>query len=200
MIAAAFAVAMNTAAAGQTVQGPVVVIDGDTVVVNGVTVRLKGVDAPEWNQPGGPQATVAMRDIAGRWLKCGLTGETTHNREVGYCSNAAGEDIGQAIISRGAALSCPQFDVDRRYFKFEQPEAVQRQSRASYCLSKTTQAASRPANTYVIKGNINVRQERIYHMPGQRFNDATIIDPSKGERWFCTEDEAIDAGWQKSKV
>jgi hypothetical protein len=40
----------------------------------------------------------------------------------------------------------------------------------------------------------------IYHMPGQRFYDKTDIDPSKGERWFCTEDEAIGAGWRKSKV
>ena len=40
------------------------------------------------------------------------------------------------------------------------------------------------------KGNINRKGERIYHVPsGQRY-DRTGIDPAKGERWFCSEDEA----------
>lgn len=25
------------------------------------------------------------------------------------------------------------------------------------------------------------------------------ICPEKGERWFCTEKEAVEAGWRKSK-
>ena len=52
----------------------------------------------------------------------------------------------------------------------------------------------------VIKGNINSSGERIYHVPGQRYYDKTQIDASKGERWFCTELEAVGAGWRKSRV
>lgn len=52
----------------------------------------------------------------------------------------------------------------------------------------------------VIKGNISRTGERIYHVPGQRDYDKTIITESKGERWFCTEAEAVAAGWRKSKV
>jgi len=52
-----------------------------------------------------------------------------------------------------------------------------------------------------IKGNISSKTgEKIYHLPGQRYYDQTTIDPSKGERWFCTEEEAIANGWRKSKV
>lgn len=52
----------------------------------------------------------------------------------------------------------------------------------------------------VIKGNISSNTgEKIYHMPGQRYYDQTTIDPEKGERWFCTEEEAIANGWRKSK-
>lgn len=47
-----------------------------------------------------------------------------------------------------------------------------------------------------IKGNINSKKERIYHVPGQRDYDKTIIDESKGERWFCTAEEARAAGWR----
>ncbi len=50
-----------------------------------------------------------------------------------------------------------------------------------------------------IKGNISSSGEKIYHMPGQQFYDKTVIDTSKGERWFCTEQEAVNAGWRKSK-
>lgn len=52
----------------------------------------------------------------------------------------------------------------------------------------------------LIKGNISYKGEKIYHVPGQQYYDETIITPSKGERYFCTEAEAIAAGWRKSKV
>lgn len=51
----------------------------------------------------------------------------------------------------------------------------------------------------VIKGNISSSGEKIYHVPGQQFYDQTQIDEASGERWFCTEQEALDAGWRKSK-
>ena len=51
----------------------------------------------------------------------------------------------------------------------------------------------------LIKGNINDRGERIYHVPGGAFYDRTRISPSKGERWFCTEAEARQAGWRRSR-
>lgn len=51
----------------------------------------------------------------------------------------------------------------------------------------------------VIKGNISKTGERIYHLPGQDFYEKTVISPEKGERWFCTEEEARAAGWRKSR-
>ena len=50
----------------------------------------------------------------------------------------------------------------------------------------------------VIKGNISSSGERIYHVPGQRYYDKTVISWSKGERWFCTEQEAVAADWRKA--
>jgi hypothetical protein len=52
----------------------------------------------------------------------------------------------------------------------------------------------------VIKGNISASGERIYHVPGNRYYDATMIDVGRGERWFCTEKEAVAAGWRPAKV
>ncbi len=51
-----------------------------------------------------------------------------------------------------------------------------------------------------IKGNISSKSgEKIYHMPYQRYYAQTVINPEYGERWFCTEEEAIANGWRKSK-
>lgn len=50
-----------------------------------------------------------------------------------------------------------------------------------------------------IKGNISlISGEKIYHIPGQEFYDATVISPEAGERWFCSEAEAIANGWRKA--
>ena len=52
-----------------------------------------------------------------------------------------------------------------------------------------------------IKGNISVNTgERIYHVPGQQYYFQTVISPSKGERWFCSEAQARAAGWRRSRV
>ena len=52
----------------------------------------------------------------------------------------------------------------------------------------------------VIKGNINSRGEKIYHVPGGKYYEQTVIEPEKGERWFCSEAEASAAGWRRSDV
>jgi len=50
-----------------------------------------------------------------------------------------------------------------------------------------------------IKGNIAFDSgEKIYHIPGGEYYSDTIINTSYGERWFCTEAEAIANGWRKS--
>jgi micrococcal nuclease len=49
-----------------------------------------------------------------------------------------------------------------------------------------------------IKGNINSQGERIYHLPRCQSYTQTLITPETGERWFCTESDAITAGWRKA--
>lgn len=50
-----------------------------------------------------------------------------------------------------------------------------------------------------IKGNISVESgHKIYHVLGAEDYESTIIDLSKGERWFCSESEAIANGWNKA--
>lgn len=64
---------------------------------------------------------------------------------------------------------------------------------AAVCdFSGTTEAA--------IKGNVDSRTgEHIYHVPGSFFYSTIVIDEAQGDRWFCTEEQAIEAGWKRSK-
>ncbi len=50
-----------------------------------------------------------------------------------------------------------------------------------------------------IKGNVSSSGERIYHLPGDRYYAATLIDRWKGERWFCSEEEARRAGFRRAR-
>jgi hypothetical protein len=52
-----------------------------------------------------------------------------------------------------------------------------------------------------VKGNISFHSgEHIYHVPGQENYIDTIIDPLKGERYFCSEAEARGAGWRRAGI
>ena len=46
---------------------------------------------------------------------------------------------------------------------------------------------------FVIKGNINRKGNKIYHIPGNKDYDLT-----KREIWFCSEQEAKDEGFKKA--
>lgn len=51
----------------------------------------------------------------------------------------------------------------------------------------------------LIKGNISVSSgKKWYHLPGMEDYEKTRIDLLKGERWFCTEEEARKSGWKKA--
>jgi hypothetical protein len=50
-----------------------------------------------------------------------------------------------------------------------------------------------------IKGNVNAKGEKIYFVHGQLDYVRTVIDPSKGEKFFCTESEAVADGFRKAK-
>ena len=50
-----------------------------------------------------------------------------------------------------------------------------------------------------IKGNIPWNTgNKLYHLPNMEDYATTNIDVSKGEKWFCTESEAIASGWSKA--
>jgi micrococcal nuclease len=60
-----------------TVTGEVTYVrDGDTIELGALAIRLNGLAAPEWNEPGGQEATDAMKALVlGKTVTCQLDGE-----------------------------------------------------------------------------------------------------------------------------
>ena len=65
--------------------------------------------------------------------------------------------------------------------------------------SNENQSNEQPTGECNIKGNISSRGDKIYHMPGQQYYDVTQIDTSKGEQYFCSREEAEQAGFRASQ-
>lgn len=117
--------------AGHILVGEVRIIDGDTLEIAGSRIRLNGLAAPERDEQGGPEATDFMKRLtADAVVRCSLTGEKTHEREVGTCWIGT-VDVAAALIAAGLARDCPRFSGGR-YFALE-PDAARKLPFPHYC-------------------------------------------------------------------
>jgi endonuclease YncB( thermonuclease family) len=207
--------------------GQASIIDGDTIEIHGQCIRLFGIDAPEHDQlceansaqyRYGQQASVALSDrIARQTVDCVPHEVDQYGRVVAVCS-AGGEDLNGWMVSQGWALAYRHYSTvyvpieDKAHLAgvgiwrgaFQAPwdwRRVQRQRQTQTEPRNPGPTSPGPvATACVIKGNINAKGERIYHVPGGEYYDVTGIDTSRGERWFCTEAEAQAAGWRRSRL
>jgi len=194
-----------TPALGETFSGPVAAIDGDTVDVGGIRVRLFGIDAPEigqtcsrddgpWNCGVWARGEI-RRAYQGRHATCEAVTIDKYQRVVARC-RVDGSDISAALVAKGAAEAYRRYALD--YVDAENRAALAglgiwqgpMQHPADYRAAPAPQGCP-------IKGNLSANG-RIYHLPGQENYAKTRIRTGKGERWFCTENDAISAGWRKA--
>lgn len=90
------------------------VTDGDTLKLNGTTYRLWGIDAVEARQwcgeyPAGAIATKVLASlIEGREVVCEPKTTDRYGRVVAIC-RADGEDLGKAMVRRGAAVAFTRY-------------------------------------------------------------------------------------------
>ena len=194
--------------------GVVRVIDGDTWDVGGVRVRLYGIDAPEQDQACqrrngetwacGAWVTQKVRaTYAGKTARCTELAQDRYGRVVARC-RIGGLDAGKSIVSEGLAFAYRRYAMD--YDLDEKSAAVN--DRGLHASRVQDPAAFRANRSNApqpsrhgcdIKGNVSSAGAQIYHMPGQQHYAKTRISASKGERWFCSEAEALQAGWRRAR-
>jgi endonuclease YncB( thermonuclease family) len=187
------------------------VVDGDTLDVKrgGKTerVRVAGIDTPEYGECGYSAATSRMSALTlGKKVELVTTGKQDnrdrYGRLIRYVDVSGTKDAGYRLIATGYAVA--RYDSRDGYgWHVRQASYVAADADSPRAYSCSTATTTKPPTTTaacLIKGNIASDGEKIYHLPGQRYYDATVITISKGERWFCTEAEAVAAGWRKAKV
>lgn len=192
------------------------VIDADLIRIGDIYIRLYGIDAPEpaqrckrrsngrSNWKCGSKATRQLRRLVnGRKVKCTRKGTDHLGRLVGQCFLGK-RDIGAYMISRGLAWSTPG---DPGNYQAAQSAAQKRRLgiwRAesntpwSYREARWQQAKEQAPEGCPVKGNIS-RAGHIYYLPWSNKYERIRIQPAKGERWFCNEQEAINAGFRLTR-
>lgn len=88
--------------------------DGDTFLLGNLPIRLAAVDCPESNTQAGERAALFLRQYISARVTCELTGATTYDRSVAYCS-IDGRDIGRMLFANTQCRVWAQYDVWDRY-------------------------------------------------------------------------------------
>lgn len=172
------------------------VFDGDTFdLTNGMKIRLNGIDSPEINRCGGPEAKrglekliigkplyvyVSAQDIYRRNLAIVYTDEIMVNAEMlryGYSSYSAGNGVYNNILR-------------------EAVDEARSKNRGIYGTT-CTQKENTQNPSCNIKGNNEAGNKYFFTPLCNQYNE-TIVQLYLGDQWFCTEKEAINAGYKKA--
>ena len=151
------------------------------------------------------EATKALTRLIDRGsVRCSGDERDRYDRLIAVCLRG-GREINREMVASGWARAYIRYSSD---YAAEEHDASQARRglwagsfEAPWDFRRArwnAAALPAPVSGCPIKGNISANG-RIYHTPSSRWYDRTGIDLSKGERWFCSEREALDAGWRAPK-
>jgi len=196
------------------------VIDGDTIVIeDDIEIRLIGVDAPEQGECFYQEATDALTElIEGKniYIKKDVSGKDNFGRLLRYIFVANENSfvdnlfVNKYLIEKGYAGLMPATQ-DKEYrgiLEYARNQArLQNIGIWSVCEREQESENTHPLeaddqpidSNCVIKGNISKDgYGKTYFIVGCANYKRTKIDFSKGEAYFCTEEEAEAAGFTKA--
>lgn len=198
------------------------VIDGDTVeLASGERVRLIGIDTPESVDPRKPvqcfakeAATYTRSLLEGKAVRlvADVEDRDKYGRLLRYVHLNDETFVNLALVRDGYArvYTYPPNVAHAKEFVGAEREAreAQRGLWGNICASPGVPTSASEIETpgdgessgnCTIKGNIGSTGERIYHLPSCPYYAKTRIETEKGERMFCSETEALAAGWRKAR-
>lgn len=195
----------------ETVEGRASALSGSLISLGGRKIRLAGIEAPDLDQtcskPGnkrwrcGESAREGLaRLLSSRRISCELTGKSSADIEEGRC-HSGDDDIAAQLVKLGhvfaesgmfATYRSLERDAEDQQVGLWSSDAERPTSWRARLWEEAKQAA--PGGC-PIKGKISFGNKR-YLLPwSSTYADATIRE-QRGERWFCSEDEAQAAGWK----
>jgi len=195
------------------------VIDGDTIEIEGgKKVRYIGIDTPETVDPRKPvqcfgvEAFNKNKELVERKrirLEKDISETDKYGRLLRYVY-VDGIFVNDYLVRQGYAYAYtypPDVKYSEQFIQAQKEARENNRGLWKACPVSTTIPTITPislpahsSNTNcTIKGNISSSGEKIYHLEGCASYNVTKIDEARGEHWFCTEEEAITAGWRKAK-
>ncbi len=201
------------------------VIDGDTIRVtdkDGERVRLLGLNAPEEGECYAKEAGAYLKKLIGEnevRLEKDISGVDQYGRLLRYVfvpsGNEKEDDVStnEKLVREGYAVA-DAHPPDNRYRELlvsaekEAREANRGMWGACEVLmteNEREQATQReidmppPSPECIIKGNISEKgYGKTYLVPGCDNYLSVKIDTRKGEMYFCTEKDAVSAGFRRA--
>lgn len=189
------------------------VIDGDTIEIeNGEKIRYIGIDTPETVDPRkqvqcfGIEASKKNKELVeGKAVRLekDITDRDKYFRLLRYVWV---DDlfVNLELVKQGFANSYsypPDIKYQEEFLAAEKEAREAERGLWKACPispSPTVKIQETPKSNCDIKGNISTSGEKIYHLPDCGSYAKTQIDEDRGERWFCSEQEAQEAGWRKA--
>ena len=190
-------VLITFAAHADEIAGKVIgIADGDTLTIlvdkTPVKVRLAEIDTPEMGQPFGNRAKQALSELVfGEHVTVVVIDRDRYGRDVGRVYT--GElDVNKELVRRGLAWAYLQYQTDESFSALEAEARTahrglwagpESERKPPWLWRREGDSSADPSGSGCrIKGNINRKGRKLYHLPGSRSYGPTKIDTSKGER------------------
>ncbi len=194
------------------------IVDGDTLIIeNGIRIRLLGIDAPEIDQCFGDKAKKELAKLVlGQQivLEKDQTAIDNYGRLLRYVilhqDNPEVSDklLNNVLVQKGLAKAL-YIKPNRRYLSLLQSSQIEAEEEkhgmwgsCNYTVNANPEREEDSApfdKECVIKGSIGKSYEKSYFVPGCPNYKRVKVDPRKGEKWFCTTEEAKKDGWEISQ-
>jgi len=174
------------------------IIDGDTFIVdNKQSIRLINVDAPEENLCGYQQAKDELTSLlTGKQVK--LVGDTNdfHNRFLALVYLPDGTLINEAILRSGWARFTSNNTVESARL---QKAGADSKALKIGIFSPLCAQTSNPKNPKCsIKGNVKDGKKTYFFQGCGNYSNVDLA-LDEGDQWFCSEAEAVMAGFVKAQ-
>ncbi len=195
----------------ERIKGRGKVLTGDTIRISGQKIRLSGIEAPERAQTcetskqkkwkcGVAAAAALAKLIRRREITCYFGSAARDDVRTGTCQ-VRDKDIAAQLVREGYVFAKPGW--------FAAYGSLERQARQTktgiwqgtpqrpdeFRASHWETASKAAPDGCPIKGRASSRG-KFYVLPWSRRYKSYVVRRKRGDRWFCSEREAQQAGWK----
>jgi endonuclease YncB( thermonuclease family) len=193
--------------------GRATAVSGELLRVDGTLVRLSGVEAPEAKQPcykssgrrwscGQSARSALEKALRGRSVSCTPSGHSDDGAMLASC-RINGADVAEGLVRGGHVFATSGFLASYRTAEADaqaagaglwQGETIRPKEWRDQIWQEAKRAAPEGCP---IKGYVRA-SDRTYAMPWTHGYEGAKVRTVRGDRWFCTEEEARAAGFKSA--